>query len=66
MGNRHPRNGPSLSKATYKANRPSPAPSLERQLAAQEQLASDCAKTREFNKMGGAAWAQKYMLSEKE
>jgi hypothetical protein len=65
MGNRHPSNGPSCSKATYKAGRhPEPASSLERQQVAEEQSARDSAKTQEFNKMGGATWAQKYMQRE--
>jgi hypothetical protein len=48
MGNRDPRNGPSLSKATYKASRPGSVPSPERSQAERAQAASDAAKQRYF------------------
>jgi len=51
---KYPDNGPSLSKATYKASRPECAPSPERQQLAEEQLARDCAKSRELNKLSSA------------
>jgi hypothetical protein len=50
MGNRHPANGPSLSKATYKVS-PGPAPSPERQRAALDQAATDAAKEKRFWQM---------------
>lgn len=60
---KHPRNGPSLSKATYKADRPSLAPSPERRRAAQEQDARDADKSRrlhqEINKDGILAYLRR-------
>lgn len=47
MGKRQPSNGPSLSKATYKAS-PGPAPSPERRQAERAQTATDSAKRRLF------------------
>jgi hypothetical protein len=48
MRNRRPRNGPSLSKATYGASRPGSAPSHERRQAERAQAATDAAKQRYF------------------
>jgi hypothetical protein len=47
---KHPNNGPSFSKPTYRAigqDRTSP----ERERAQREQTARECASTREFNKL---------------
>jgi hypothetical protein len=51
MGSSHPRNGPSLAKATYKASRPSTAPSPERRQAEEQQTARDCEKVRSLDKL---------------
>jgi hypothetical protein len=51
MGNRHPNHGPSLTKATYKANRRGPAPSPERQRAELEQAATEASNERRFWQM---------------
>jgi hypothetical protein len=63
MGSRHPSNGPSLSKATYKASRPGPAPSPERQRAEVELAATDAAKQRRFLQLmhnDPDAWFKEY------
>jgi hypothetical protein len=47
-------NGPTFTKATYKASRPECAPSQERHQLALEQLARDCERSREVNKLSSA------------
>jgi hypothetical protein len=52
MGIRDRRNGPTMAHATYKADR-GPAPSRERQLVAEQELAGGCAKTRQAPDLTG-------------
>ena len=62
MSNRHPDNGSTFSKATYKASRPGP-PSPERRQAELEQATRDAAKGRRFWQMAHndpVAWITEY------
>jgi hypothetical protein len=50
MSKRHPNDGPSRSKATYKASRPNHAPSPDKRKAALEDATRDAEKYRRLRK----------------
>lgn len=55
---KHPNNGPSFSKPTYKTNGQKKPPSPERKQAELDQAARDCADIRLMS-VDPAAWVEK-------